>query len=64
MERGFSFTGQGGVIYTGRDGTKMQSEGGSTIVQLGTSVHSKGLGRCKQNGMEADVQKTDIAGQM
>ena len=41
-----------------------RSEGGSTTVQLGTSEHSKGWGRCKQNGMEADVQKTDIAGQM
>ena len=41
-----------------------RSEGGSTTVQLGTNVHSKGWGRCKQNGMEADVQKTDIAGQM
>ena len=28
------------------------------------SVQSKGWGRCKQNGMEADVQRTDIAGQM
>ena len=40
----------------GLDRYQERSEGGSTQDRVGTGVHRTGLGRCKQNGMEADVQ--------